>query len=400
MEFSSKLTLSQKALREKLHQIYMTSPFGIGGHFVVVLALVYLFSDIVPAKMLAIWALIQVVILLLRLFTVWRFFKIDPFLVSHEETVSWKRYYTLGAAATGLAWGLTIILFFHDVSIEYHFYLCAALLGLAGGGLVTLGSILSIYLAFMLPMLGISTVWFFLQSEKIYTITALMVSMAIFYYFFTARRYSLNYTRIIVEKERVIQSRYELLQRLSKAAELRDNDTGMHIMRMSKYCYLLSQQSGQGEAFSEAMLHASSMHDIGKIGISDNILLKPGKLTDEEFAIMETHAAAGKDILEGSESEIISLSESIAYTHHEKHDGTGYPRGLKGEEIPIEGRIVAICDVFDALVSDRPYKKAWKSEDAFTHIKEQAGKHFDPDLVAYFLEIKNEIVNIQKQLTD
>ncbi len=139
------------------------------------------------------------------------------------------------------------------------------------------------------------------------------------------------------------------------------------------------------------------MHDVGKIGIPDKVLLKPGKLEGEEWTKMQTHVEVGASILSGSDSKLMQLAEEIARTHHEKYDGTGYPNGLKGEEISIEGRIVPICDVFDALTSVRPYKKAWTVEDAVELLKKEKGKHFDPDLVDKFVSILPEILEIRER---
>lgn len=148
------------------------------------------------------------------------------------------------------------------------------------------------------------------------------------------------------------------------------------------------------------MLNASPMHDIGKIGIPDHILLKPGKLDPDEWKVMKKHAEIGAELLDGDESDLLTLAKSIALTHHEKWDGSGYPNGLSGEDIPQEGRIVAVADVFDALTSSRPYKKGWAVEDAHNLIKEQAGKHFDPEVVAKFEVIFPEVVAISQQYVD
>jgi putative two-component system response regulator len=142
------------------------------------------------------------------------------------------------------------------------------------------------------------------------------------------------------------------------------------------------------------MMHASPMHDIGKIGVPDSILLKPGKLEAEEFQIMKTHSEIGARILEGDDSALLRLARTIALTHHEKWDGSGYPRGLVGEEIPLEGRLTALADVYDALTSVRPYKRAWSADEAFAHIREQAGGHFDPRLAHLFLQLREEIMEI------
>lgn len=200
--------------------------------------------------------------------------------------------------------------------------------------------------------------------------------------------------------QQLVDTRLEVIQRLGRAAEYRDNETGMHVIRMSKFSALLAEANGMTPEECDLILNASPMHDIGKIGIPDRILLKPGRLTPEEWEVMKTHATIGAEILSGSSSELMKMAESIALTHHEKWDGSGYPASLKGEDIPIEGRIVAICDVFDALTSDRPYKKAWTVEEAVAELEKCAGQHFDPNLVAKFKTILDEVREIKNQYVD
>jgi putative two-component system response regulator len=196
------------------------------------------------------------------------------------------------------------------------------------------------------------------------------------------------------------RTRLQVVRYLGRAAEYRDNETGMHIVRMSQVSALLARSMGWDTELCKLMLHASPMHDIGKIGIRDDILLKPGKLTTEEFEIMKTHAAIGADMLLGDDSDLIKLARVIALSHHEKWDGSGYPNGLANEAIPMAGRIVAVADVFDALTSSRPYKKAWSIEDAVAYIQNNAGHHFDPTVVKHFLELLPEIQAISEANPD
>ncbi len=195
-------------------------------------------------------------------------------------------------------------------------------------------------------------------------------------------------------------SRLEIIRRLSRAADYRDNETGNHILRMSKYSQLLGLATGMDEREAEMLLTASPMHDIGKIGIPDSILLKPGKLTPEEWEIMKTHASIGASILEGMTSDLMRMAHEIALNHHEKWDGSGYPNGLKGEEISYFGRIVAIADVFDALTTNRPYKAAWPVEQAMEYIASQRGQHFDPKLVDLFVEILPKVLTYKDRYAD
>ena len=179
----------------------------------------------------------------------------------------------------------------------------------------------------------------------------------------------------------------ETVQRLSMAVEFRDEDTGSHIERIGRFSVLLAEHIGMDAQFCERLKHAAPLHDVGKVAIPDAILLKPGPLTPQERAIVETHAEEGHRLVRGSSSSILDMAATIALSHQEKWDGSGYPRGLKGESIPIEGRIVAVADVFDALTSDRVYRKAFSVEDAVQMMREQRGRHFDPVLLDAFMEV-------------
>ena len=191
--------------------------------------------------------------------------------------------------------------------------------------------------------------------------------------------------RVRERTEELRETQLEVVRRLAQAAESRDGDTGAHIERMSLLCERLARQIGWSVADAELLRHASALHDVGKIGIPDRVLLKPGKLDREEREIMKRHASIGAAMLSDSPSELLQLAEDIARTHHERWDGAGYPRGLRGEEIPLAGRICAVCDVYDALVSPRPYKDPWTQRDALAEIVALRGRHFDPELVEAFL---------------
>jgi putative two-component system response regulator len=197
--------------------------------------------------------------------------------------------------------------------------------------------------------------------------------------------------------EQLNQGRMQAVRCLGRAAEYRDNETGLHVVRMSECSALLARGMGWSEADCELMLHASTMHDVGKIGIPDAILLKPGALTPAEWSVMKRHADIGGHILAEGDSELLQLARLIATSHHEKWDGSGYPAGLAGAAIPQAGRIVAVADVFDALTSVRPYKPAWPVAAAVAHIAAQSGSHFDPQVVAQFLRLQAEILAIRER---
>lgn len=195
-------------------------------------------------------------------------------------------------------------------------------------------------------------------------------------------------------------SQEETIQRLAIAAEFRDHSTAQHINRMSHYCELLAREAGLSPEQCDLIRTASPMHDIGKIGTPDHVLLKPGKITEEEFDVMAQHAEIGYKILSGSRSELLKTAATIAWTHHERYDGTGYPRRLKGKEIPIEGRIASIADNFDALTSARVYKPAFDFAHAYSLMMSERGKHFDPELLDLFLSLESDLRRIHDQYSD
>lgn len=195
-------------------------------------------------------------------------------------------------------------------------------------------------------------------------------------------------------------SREETIQRLAIAAEFRDSSTARHIHRMSHYCELLARRCGLSSDRCDLIRTASPMHDIGKIGTPDHVLLKPGKFTQEEFGVIAQHAEIGYRILSGSDAELLKVAAVIAYTHHERFDGTGYPRGLKGEAIPIEGRIASIADAFDALTTQRVYKPAFEIGHTIELMLKHRGEHFDPELLDIFFSSTDELVRIRDQYAD
>jgi two-component system response regulator RpfG len=206
--------------------------------------------------------------------------------------------------------------------------------------------------------------------------------------------------QVVVATQQILAREQETLLRLARAGEYRDEHTGNHVMRIAKFCRLLAQSLGLPKPECDAIELASPMHDIGKIGIPDYILLKPGKLTPSEFAVMRGHSRLGYEILCDSQSIYIQLGAIIALYHHEKFDGSGYPDGLRGEAIPLPARIVAVADVFDALTSFRPYKAPWSTEAAAAHIGRLSGSHFDPRCVDALFALLPEIERVRNGLRD
>ncbi len=192
-------------------------------------------------------------------------------------------------------------------------------------------------------------------------------------------------------------TRLQIIRHLGRAAEYKDNETGLHVIRMSHYSKLIAQAYGGNEAWIELVFNAAPMHDVGKIGIPDHVLLKPGKLDKDEWDLMKKHTDFGAEIIGDDPNTLLKMSRQIALTHHERWDGGGYPKGLAEDKIPLEGRIVAIADVFDALTSERPYKKAWPVEDAVDLIEKNRATQFDPELVALFLDLLPEVLKIKEE---
>lgn len=204
----------------------------------------------------------------------------------------------------------------------------------------------------------------------------------------------------LVRLQELRDTRLQLVQRLGRAAEYKDNETGMHVIRMSHFARLLALALGCSAAWAEDLLNAAPMHDVGKIGIPDAVLSKPGPLDAQEWDVMRTHPEIGAQIIGEHPAGLLAMARTIALQHHEKWDGSGYPQGLAGEAIALEARIVALADVFDALTSDRPYKRAWTPEAAMAHIQEQAGRHFDPALAERFQALLPELLEIRQRWGD
>ncbi len=206
---------------------------------------------------------------------------------------------------------------------------------------------------------------------------------------------------LVRERTRELQeTRLEIIRRLGRAAEYRDNETGMHVMRMSHISRILAVRVGMRDDEAELLLQAAPMHDIGKIGIPDRVLLKPGALNAEEWEIMKQHTVIGAQIIGEHPSELMQMARMVALRHHERWDGTGYPNGLVGEQIPAAARVVTLADAFDALLSKRPYKAAWTLDDTLELVRQQRGKQFDPAAVDALLACVAECVSVRDAYRD
>jgi response regulator RpfG family c-di-GMP phosphodiesterase len=199
---------------------------------------------------------------------------------------------------------------------------------------------------------------------------------------------------------KIVEREFETISILGRASEFKDAETGNHIQRVAYYSKALAEDIYNNEEITEGIFFSSPLHDVGKLGIPDAILTKPGKLTPEEFDIIKKHTLIGHDMLQGAESKYIKYGARIALSHHERWDGKGYPYGIAGEDIPRCGRIVAVSDVFDALMSERPYKKAWSFEDTSAYIIENRGTMFSPEVVDSFKNLQKEFLNIMKKYND
>jgi hypothetical protein len=379
-----------------LVKLFSMSPYALGGTFVMMLVVGFVFYGVVPDYIILIGFAMHMMVLVYRA-SICRSYSKNKDTINDKKTIDkYQKFYVIGTFLSGSVWGMSVVLLLFEHSIEHQFFIYTIVVGLAGASIVTLSAVFEVYLAFVIPMLSISALYALMQEGDVYKATAAFLAGLSVFFYVSGKNYYENMIESIKDRQMLISTQNEIIRRLSKAGEYRDNETGMHIVRMSQMCALLAHECGFDAEYVANILNASEMHDVGKIGIPDYILLKPAKLTEEEKIIMKRHVTIGKKILEGSNSPLIKLSESIAHTHHEKWDGSGYPNGIHGTFIPIEGRITALCDVFDALVSERPYKKAWSHEEALAYLQNESGKHFDPDLVEKFMKIYPKIKEIYK----
>lgn len=365
------------------HMVSQTPP-GLAGQLLIILLMTFLLQSAgFPEGILYPWGVCGLLLLGHRYWNFRRFY-LDQHRQDTGQAGKWVRRYIADVLLMGMLWAILFVQIVHYTTQEYHYIAMAVGLGLAGAAIVTMGAVFSVYFAFVFPLLAALIVTFYLKDTYVYTLTALVTLLGLVYLLYTAYKYSRSFQIILEKSEQLKETELEALECLGKAGEYRDTDTGAHVFRVGYAAYRLAKAAGLAEKDAKTLMLASPLHDVGKIGIPDHILLKPGKLTAEEWEIMKTHAQIGAGILTSANSSVMKLAKTVAISHHEKWDGSGYPHGLAGEAIPIAGRIVAICDVFDALVSSRPYKKPWSEEEALEFLKQSAGTHFDPRLVELF----------------
>ncbi len=302
-------------------------------------------------------------------------------------------HYVAPVLFLGILWALLFAKVLQQPSTEMHLLAMVFGMGLSAAATVTLGAAFGVYIAFAAPILLTLAGTFLANGTQIHITAALFLLVGTAFALYTARKYSHHFALMQEATEQLRETEMEALICLGKAGEYRDSDTGDHVLRVGYASYVLARAAGFSETDARNLMYASPLHDLGKIGIRDDVLLKPGKLTDAEIEEMKRHTQIGAEILKNSKSPVMQMARKVALSHHEKWDGSGYPAGLAGKNIPIEGRIVAICDVFDALISSRPYKHRWTDTEAITHLRQNAGTHFDPTLVALFI---NEIPKIKE----
>lgn len=268
---------------------------------------------------------------------------------------------------------------------------------------------LALKIAFGYLVAGLCWIWFSDRAADVIfdnpaTLAAVQTYKGFFYVFLSSGLLYLliaSYAKKLMRAQIGVQRlEREIVERLSLAAEFRDDETGNHVRRVGMYCGAIARAYGMAERDASNLELAACLHDLGKIGIPDNVMLKEGPFDEEDRQVMRAHTLIGSTLLAGGETLVLKVAEQIALTHHEHWDGSGYPGGLVGEEIPIEGRICAIADVFDALISRRRYKEEWSLEEALQEIEKHSGKQFDPNLVAIFRQILPEIEAIREQYPD
>ena len=301
---------------------------------------------------------------------------------------------------TGTIWGSVIYFAPYVHTIDFYFLMMATGFAFSSAAVATLGSIFSVFLSFSMPLLLIINIALITSDKPGYFETGITMAIGVLFLTYTAFNHRNSFSALIQKNKEIKRTQLDIIERLGIAGEYRDSHTGLHIKRMSHFSYLLALASGLNQNQADNILAASPMHDVGKIGIPDSILLKPGKLDEKEWEIMKTHPTIGHAILQDHDSELMKLAAVISLYHHEKWDGTGYPSGFSGENIPFSARIVTICDVFDALTSKRPYKEAWPTQKALAYIKQQSGKHFDPTLTQHFIRISPQIIQFMKEHRD
>jgi hypothetical protein len=365
--------------------IVSQTPQGVAGQF---LAVVLISPVLVrlgfPDANLYLWDTCATLLLAYRYMSFQRLFRGRDLSILPISSQA-LRHYVAPLFLMAVLWSVLFAKIVQQPATEAHFLAMVFGMGLASAAIVTLGPAFGVYAAFSGPMLVALVAAFLWHGGYLHVTAALFLAVGIVFAFYTAYKYSQHFRLMQDMTEQIRDTEIEALVCLGKAGEYRDSDTGDHVLRVGYSAFLLATAAGFPEAAAKNLMYAAPLHDLGKIGIPDHILRKPEKLSEVEIEAMRRHTRIGAEILKNSKSRVMQVAKTVALSHHEKWDGTGYPSGLAGENIPIEGRIVAICDVFDALVSSRPYKNRWTDAEAVAFLRNNAGTHFDPRLVELFI---------------
>ncbi|HEY5993698.1 MAG TPA: HD domain-containing phosphohydrolase [Gallionellaceae bacterium] len=382
-----------KVTSGQFQYIVSQTPQGVIGQFLTVLLVSPLLLRVgFPELNLYLWDACAALLIVYRYLSYRRWYRGREFSAGRPSRAAITNY-VAPLFFLGTLWAVLFVKIMQQPSTEMHLLAMVFGMGLASAAIVTVGAAFGVYLAFALPMLLALIITFLANGTQIHVTAALFLLIGTVFALYTAYKYSHHFELMQDATEQLKATEFEALVCLGKAGEYRDSDTGDHVLRVGYSAYLLARAAGFSEEAARNLMYASPLHDLGKIGIPDHILLKPGKLTDEEIEEMKRHTKIGAEILKNSKTRVMQMAQVVALSHHEKWDGSGYPHGLSGKSIPIEGRIVAICDVFDALISSRPYKNRWTDAEAIAHLRQNAGSHFDPALVALFI---NEIPKIKE----
>ena len=389
-----------------LHLAQMSINATISHMVFAFLLAILLVNSGIEQELVVTWIASVYLILGIRYYSTKQIVKQNPLSIKENNTLvtTQIRQQIVILFALSLAWSISFVfLFMVDIPEHqsgYHMIAAIFTVGLVAAGVLSLGTVRPALIVFATPMTATVAYLFINEGDVFHVMSAIATVSGIIFLLTSSVLFSNEFDNGILKTQEIKETELEIISRLASASEFRDEETGNHILRMSYNCYLLSIECGFDQERAELMRYASSLHDVGKIGIPDTVLLKPGKFNAEERSIINSHTVIGARILSNSNSKLIKLARTIAAYHHEKVDGTGYPHGLKGEKIPIEARIAAICDVYDALTSVRPYKKAWSNEEALTYIIDNSGSHFDADLVKKFQKIYPKVLEYAKTHSD
>lgn len=389
--------------RDRLDYMNKQSKTSLVALFVVGCLIAYALYGSVDTLTIILWLFANSWIIAMRYFI----YKSYPRYIRVDGLSSFYTLFFIGTTANAIVWGAGVLLLFSHHSQTYQMFLASIYGGIAAASMVSLGVFKRLYITYVLIyMLPLSYVVALHGGKLGYTIVVVFMVFILFLILVSSR-----YEKVFIDglkskyenqklNEDIENTQREIIFTVGAVGERRCKETSLHVSRVAEYSKLLASKYGLNKEVVELIKDASPLHDIGKVAVPDNILNKPSKLTDEEFEVIKKHSQDGYEMLSHSDKTLLKTASKIALYHHEKWDGSGYPSGLKGKEIPICARIVALADVFDALCSDRVYKKAMPDEEVFEIIKKGRDTHFEPKLVDIFFEDIDEFLKIRGRLKD